>query len=554
WHEFAALFGYDCDDVNLAWRGEYWGKMMRGGCLVYEATADERLYRILTDAVLELLGCQREDGSFRTYSDACMLRGWDVWSRKYVLTGLLHFYEICSKDSLRDRVLDAACRHTDALMKDVGPGRIEITETSAHWLGVNSASFLEPLTELYMITGEERYRDFAGYIVSSGGIRGGDLVALALDGGLYPYQYPETKAYETTSFFEGVLGWYRITGEEKYLRAVLNFVEAVAASDVTVIGCSGCTHELFDNSAARQTEYLEGIMQETCVSVTWMRLCAKLYLLTGESKYLDRIEISALNALYGAENRAGIRVFHEKSGKLLDALPYDSYSPLYLGRRMRKTGGLQFFGDGLHYGCCAAIASAGIALPALLAVTVNDKGIDLNGFVPGSFDVKLPSGASVSGSCASDYPAGDASYEINAGSEVAIRVRIPACAPDALLLVDGEAIPVRPGEYAEIQVGAGRHRILFRPGFAVHAEKIAGRTAFFYGPLTLAAEKAADDPLDFSPEVPAGAATAAETLPPEFGETVRVRLPGGMTLTDYASAGHAPGREKDVITVFFNEV
>ena len=44
------------------------------------------------------------------------------------------------------------------------------------------------------------------------------------------------------------------------------------ASDITVIGCAGCT--LFDHSAVRQLDAAEkGVMQETCVTVMWMKLC-----------------------------------------------------------------------------------------------------------------------------------------------------------------------------------------------------------------------------------------------------------------------------------------
>ena len=35
----------------------------------------------------------------------------------------------------------------------------------------------------------------------------------------------------------------------------MNFVEKINETDVTIIGCSGCTDELFDHSAIMQTEY-----------------------------------------------------------------------------------------------------------------------------------------------------------------------------------------------------------------------------------------------------------------------------------------------------------
>lgn len=104
------------------------------------------------------------------------------------------------------------------------------------------------------------------------------------------------------SCFEGLLEYYKVTGEKKYLAAVENFVDMVVKTDYTIIGCSGCTHELFDNSTEKQTEETDGVMQETCVTVTFMKLAAKLFLLTGKAKYAEIIERSGLNALFGAVN------------------------------------------------------------------------------------------------------------------------------------------------------------------------------------------------------------------------------------------------------------
>lgn len=116
-----------------------------------------------------------------------------------------------------------------------------------------------------------------------------------------PYEYPEVKAYETI-FFEGLLTYYELTGKERYFKAFKNFVEAVNDTDITIIGCAGCTHELFDHSKLKQATYSEGIMQETCVTVTWMRMMIQLHLPTGEEKYFHRMEQSAYNSLYGSVN------------------------------------------------------------------------------------------------------------------------------------------------------------------------------------------------------------------------------------------------------------
>ena len=57
WQKFVRVFTElpkpDTDDAG--WRGEYWGKMMRGACLTYMYNKDDRLYRVLEETVRDLL-------------------------------------------------------------------------------------------------------------------------------------------------------------------------------------------------------------------------------------------------------------------------------------------------------------------------------------------------------------------------------------------------------------------------------------------------------------------------------------------------------------------
>ena len=345
WKSFVRVFRADSDDADKGWRCEYWGKMMRGACLTYLYNKDEALYAVLEETVRDLLTAQRADGRFSTYSEGEQLQGWDMWGRKYVLTAMLHFYRICRDDGLKGEIITALYRHADAILATVGEGedKVEITHTSNFWGGVNSCSILDAMVELYRVTGKEAYLKFAQYILRTGGCRDGNLIELALENRLMPYQYPEVKAYETISFFEGVLSYYEVTGEPRCLQAVLNFVEAVNETDITIIGCSGCTHELFDHSAVVQTRESEGIMQETCVTVTWMRMMAKLLLLTGEEKYFARMERSAWNALYGSVNTQELKQYSFEEKDYLEPLPFDSYSPLTnnsRGRALEASSGL----------------------------------------------------------------------------------------------------------------------------------------------------------------------------------------------------------------------
>lgn len=64
WKKFVDIYREKPDGENLGWRGEYFGKMMRGAVLVYEYTRDEELYAALTDAVRDILMTSESDGRF----------------------------------------------------------------------------------------------------------------------------------------------------------------------------------------------------------------------------------------------------------------------------------------------------------------------------------------------------------------------------------------------------------------------------------------------------------------------------------------------------------
>ena len=57
----------NADDHDRGWRGEYWGKMMRGACFVYSYTRNNELYNILTQTVRDMLDSFDEYGRISTY-------------------------------------------------------------------------------------------------------------------------------------------------------------------------------------------------------------------------------------------------------------------------------------------------------------------------------------------------------------------------------------------------------------------------------------------------------------------------------------------------------
>jgi len=439
------------DDHDNGWRGEYWGKMMRGACFTYAYTQNDELYKVLEDSVRDLISTQDKFGRIACYSVTKEFHGWDLWSRKYVMLGFQYFLEICKDGGLADEIIAVMCRHADYILEKIGSegvSKIPITNTSEWWKGLNSSSILEPFVRLYNLTKEQRYLDFAADIIKTGGIQGFDLFNAALEDELYPYQYPITKAYEMISNFEGIVEYYRVTGEEKYKKMAVNFARRVIDSDITVIGSAGTTHELFDHSKVRQFDpKFDGIMQETCVTVTWMKFCYQLLCLTGDSVYADQIERSIYNALMGAINVNG----HVCMGQVFN---FDSYSPLLNSHRGRAIGGRKDIIKKLFYwGCCVAIGAAGTGMIAMTANMKADDGIAANLYIPGKAEFAVDD-MKVNLTTETSYPA-DGEVKITVCPEreakFAMYVRIPEWSVCTVLKVNGEAVEAKAGTYARIE-------------------------------------------------------------------------------------------------------
>lgn len=413
WRLFVEQFRTDADIEDAGWRGEFWGKMMRGACFVYSYSKDKELYNVLKATVKDMVDSQDALGRVSTYSVEKEFDGWDLWNRKYVLLGMQYFVEICDDKEFNAMVIDCMKNQVDYLISKIGwqnEGKKLITKLTRHWRGLNSSSILEPIVRLYSLTGENKYLDFAGYIVSCGGMDIENVFELAYKNELRPYQYPVTKAYEMTSCFVGLLEYYRINKNPKHLQAVINFANGILEYDFTVIGSAGCTHELFDHSTVRQANPDRGDprAQETCVTVTLMQFFYQLNLITGDPRYMDAFERSLYNGYLGAVNTDGAIDLTAKEMYpefTMVPMPFDSYSPLTPGTRGNGIGGFRGFKGDKYYGCCICIGSAGIGVAMKSSVLTSEDGIVINLFEQGSVTQQLPNSKTVNLDIHTAYPA-----------------------------------------------------------------------------------------------------------------------------------------------------
>lgn len=475
WRRFVEQFRVHSDSKDKGWKGEFWGKMMRGASLVYAYTRNEELYQVLRTTVEDMLESCDEAGRISTYTVEEEFSGWDIWCRKYVLLGMEYFLEVCQEEDLKERIIVSMQRQADYILSKLGAeeGKRSITTSAIFWRGLSASSILEPMVRLYDLTKEDRYLAFAEYIVESGGTSVANIFKLAYEDKMYPYQYPMTKAYEMISCFEGLLALYRVTGTVWYREALVHFADKVLESDFTIIGCCGCTHELFDHSGVRQANTNNGdTMQETCVTVTLMKFFYQMTLLTGNPTYVDAFERSYYNAYLGAvntEKNIGIDVSKiyngAYAGAIPGALPFDSYSPLTAGTRGNGIGGVQEMPDHHYYGCCACIGSAGVGLVPKMALMASETGFVMNLFIPSSVGTMTPSGQNVTFEIETEYPKNGTvkvRIHLQKPERFTLALRNPVWNKKTALAVNGEVQQTVLAVNGEVQQTAAGYTVLDR--------------------------------------------------------------------------------------------
>lgn len=347
--------------------------------------------------------------------------------------------------------------------------------------------------------------------------------------------------------------------------SVVNFVDLVVESDYTLIGCSGCTHELFDNSSLKQTEPApDEVMQETCVTVTFMKLCAKLLSVTGDAKYATYIEKSGLNALYGAVNnenqtmwRTIGRVWYEKDKLFVHKpFPFDSYSPLYYAVRGYRIAGFQPLQGDRSYGCCACIGSAGTAIMGLYAVMKGKEGVYVNFYNDCHFKTN-DYGEKISVDVyANPYRYKGAKVNVKGcGQTFTVALRVPDWAEGFTVKLNGETVQgALENGYLKISRAWGKDKISVVFKTPVKAHVLNGKIAFTTGPITLARDCRLDDiSVPVQTTARNGKNVRAKRVENKaFTSNVAYEIStkdGKITLCDYAQAGKNLDDERRNITV-----
>lgn len=412
---------YRLKNKSTNWYGEHAGKWLYSTAKAVARTGDPVLKELLLKEANYLIDNQEADGYMGTYSPEQRLtnpevthnRSWDIWNLSYMLIGLIEV----NKHFPDPKYENAALKIGELFLTVFGDGQNNITDYGTRQ-GISASIILDPVIELYNLTNDGRYLNFAKLIIKEvEGKEGLQIISAALQHKDMVY-IGEGKAYQLIWNLTALAKFYKITGEEKYIEAVNNAWNNIVNFHLSICGGPwggiGKMYELF-NRAHFWNPY--GYI-ETCSSMAWIQLNRELFELSGQAKYIKEIEKTTFNALIGAQYPNGIDWC------------YHSFTN---GERH-----IAHFND-----CCPSSGALGLEELPQIIYSYRQSGISCNIYCESEADLVLNGSSKVQIKQKTDYPFdGHVSISVMPDKKMAfpIFIRIPDWSDSVKISVNGKNI------------------------------------------------------------------------------------------------------------------
>jgi len=410
------------------WYGEHGGKWLYSAAIAVERNNDEQLKSLLFRTADYLIGTQEHDGYLGTYSPARRIinknatthgTSWDVWNLSYMVLGLLEV----NKYFPNEKYSDAAKKIGKLFLETFGDGKADITNYGTR-KGMSATIILEPIVELYKVTKDKRYLDFAEWVIRKIEEKEGFRIISESLKNTDAENIGDGKAYQLIWNLAAIAKLYQVTNNDNYLKAVENGWQNIAGFHLTESGGPwggiGKHLECF-NKKGYWSPY--GFV-ETCSIMAWIQLNREMLRITGQAKYAQEIEKSAYNALLGAQFPNGTDWC------------YHSFSN---GSRH-----MAHFND-----CCPSSGSLSLEELPQLIYSKRENGIACNLYTESEASVSLSGAGLVRISQKTDYPFNGAiqiTLSPEKQSEFPFFIRIPDWASSAGIKINGK--PVDSGNLA----------------------------------------------------------------------------------------------------------
>lgn len=427
-------------------------KVIEGASYSLAARYDSSLDQYLDSVINVIAAAQEPDGYLTTcVTNKCYrLSGW--WGRSkweklnsHELYNCGHLYEAAVahyRTTGKRSLLDVAIRNADLVCKVFGPEDGQKHVPSGHPI-VEMA-----LVKLYKVTGNEKYLQTAKYFIEETG-RGTDGHKLSeySQDHMPILQQKEMAGHAVRAgyLYSGVADVATLTNDTAYLNALKRLWDNLAGRKLYITGGMGsrAQGEGFgpDYELPNHTAYCE-----TCAAIANVFWNYRMFLATGQAKYVDVYERALYNGVISGVSLSGDRFFYDN--------PLES-----MGQHERQ----KWFGCA----CCPGNITRFIASVSGYQYATQQNDIYVNLYIQGTCNLTTASNK-VTVEQTTEYPwDGKVSIKVTPETEkeFAIRLRIPGWVTDRPVASDLYAYTDAPKAYT-ISVNGSPASIMTGDGYA----------------------------------------------------------------------------------------
>lgn len=408
---FQTIYPFDDSDVF---------KIIEGASYSLQTFPDARLDKYL-DTLIYKIGLAQEDDGYlytnRTISEMHGGKGLHQWASKnrwendsilsHELYNLGHLYEAAVahyQATGKRSLLNIALKSADLVAKDFGWDREKVYP---------GHQVIEMgLVKLYRVTGDKKYLDLARFFLDVRGPKGKQYNQAHLK----PVDQTEAVGHSVraTYMYSGMADIAAIEKDSSYLNAITRIWEDLTFRKMYLTGGIGASG---GNEGFADPYHLPNMSAycETCASIGNIFTNERLFLLHGQSKYVDILEKTLYNSMLSGVSLSGDRFFYPN--------PLESS-----GRNERQA----------WFGCACCPSNVARFVPAIpgYIYAVTDKDLYLNLFISNEAKISL-AGKKVNISEKANFP-WDGKVDVSINPEAAfkfdLKIRIPGWAMN-------EAIP-----------------------------------------------------------------------------------------------------------------